>query len=73
MGAQAAPGEAAVYESRLHSLPLMARGKVRENYAGGSDRMLMVASDRLSAFDVVMREAAMTEGLASPFRNHGQS
>jgi phosphoribosylaminoimidazole-succinocarboxamide synthase len=41
-------------ESRLHSLPLLARGKVRDNYAVGDDRLLMVASDRLSAFDVVM-------------------
>jgi phosphoribosylaminoimidazole-succinocarboxamide synthase len=46
--------EAPLFESRLHSLPLIARGKVRDNYAVGSDRILMVASDRLSAFDVVM-------------------
>ncbi|MFN7692971.1 MAG: phosphoribosylaminoimidazolesuccinocarboxamide synthase, partial [Burkholderiales bacterium] len=39
----------------LHSLPLLARGKVRDNYAVGTDRILMVASDRLSAFDVVMK------------------
>jgi phosphoribosylaminoimidazole-succinocarboxamide synthase len=45
-----------VFESRLHSLPLLARGKVRDNYAVGSDRILMVASDRISAFDVVMGE-----------------
>ena len=52
----------ALYESRLHSLPLVARGKVRENYAVGSDRLLMVASDRLSAFDVVMGEAIPGKG-----------
>ena len=46
----------ALLQSSLHSLPLMARGKVRDNYAVGSDRILMVASDRLSAFDVVMGE-----------------
>jgi phosphoribosylaminoimidazole-succinocarboxamide synthase len=34
--------------------PLHARGKVREMYDVGEDRLLMVASDRLSAFDVVM-------------------
>ncbi len=62
MGAEAAPGVAALYESRLHSLPLLARGKVRENYAVGSDRMLMVASDRLSAFDVVMTEPIPGKG-----------
>ena len=39
----------ALLESRLHSLPLLARGKVRDNYAVGTDRLLMIASDRLSA------------------------
>jgi phosphoribosylaminoimidazole-succinocarboxamide synthase len=52
----------ALYESRLHSLPLVARGKVRENYAVGSDRLLMVASDRISAFDVVMGEPIPGKG-----------
>ena len=59
---EAAPGEAALHESRLHSLPLLARGKVRENYAVGEDRMLMVASDRISAFDVVMSEPIPGKG-----------
>ena len=49
-------------ESRLHSLPLLARGKVRDNYAVGSDRLLMVASDRLSAFDVVMGQPIPGKG-----------
>ena len=53
---------AALYESRLHSLPLLARGKVRENYTVGSDRLLMVASDRISAFDVVMGEPIPGKG-----------
>jgi len=52
----------ALLESSLTSLPLMARGKVRENYAVGSDRLLMVASDRLSAFDVIMGEAIPGKG-----------
>ena len=52
----------ALYESRLHSLPLVGRGKVRENYAVGADRLLMVASDRISAFDVVMREPIPGKG-----------
>jgi phosphoribosylaminoimidazole-succinocarboxamide synthase len=51
-----------LYETRLHSLPLLARGKVRDNYAVGSDRMLMVASDRISAFDVVMGEPIPGKG-----------
>ena len=53
---------AAVYQSRLHSLPLLARGKVRDNYAVGSDRILMVASDRISAFDVVMGQPIPGKG-----------
>ena len=52
----------ALYESTLHSLPLVGRGKVRENYAVGSDRLLMVASDRISAFDVVMGEPIPGKG-----------
>ena len=44
----------ALHQSTLHSLPLLARGKVRDNYAVGDDRILMVASDRLSAFDVIL-------------------
>ena len=52
----------ALYQSTLHSLPLVGRGKVRENYAVGSDRLLMVASDRISAFDVVMGEPIPGKG-----------
>ncbi|MFZ5544797.1 MAG: phosphoribosylaminoimidazolesuccinocarboxamide synthase [Pseudomonadota bacterium] len=52
----------ALLQSSLHSLPLLARGKVRDNYAVGSDRILMVASDRLSAFDVVMGEPIPGKG-----------
>ena len=36
----------ALHTSTLTSLPLLARGKVRDNYAVGQDRLLMVASDR---------------------------
>ncbi len=52
----------ALFESHLHSLPLIARGKVRDNYAVGADRILMVASDRISAFDVVMNEPIPGKG-----------
>jgi phosphoribosylaminoimidazole-succinocarboxamide synthase len=52
----------ALLESALRSLPLVARGKVRDNYAVGDDRLLMVASDRLSAFDVVMGEPIPGKG-----------
>src|SRR5512141_1890132 len=46
----------------ITSLPLLARGKVRDNYAVGEDRILMVASDRLSAFDVVMSQPIPGKG-----------
>ena len=52
----------ALLESSITSLPLLARGKVRDNYAVGPDRILMVASDRLSAFDVVMGEPIPGKG-----------
>ncbi len=55
--------EPAVFESRLHSLPLLARGKVRDNYAVGDDRILMLASDRLSAFDVVLPDPIPGKGV----------
>ena len=52
----------ALHTSHLHSLPLLARGKVRDNYAVGDDRILMVASDRISAFDVIMSEPIPGKG-----------
>ena len=52
----------ALLQSDLHSLPLLARGKVRDNYAVGDDRILMVASDRISAIDVVMGEPIPGKG-----------
>jgi len=53
---------AALHTSTLQSLPLLARGKVRDNYAVGNDRILMVASDRISAFDVIMGEPIPGKG-----------
>jgi phosphoribosylaminoimidazole-succinocarboxamide synthase len=44
-------------------LPLLARGKVRDVYAVGDDQLLLVASDRISAFDVVMNEPVPFKGL----------
>ena len=52
----------ALHTSSLTSLPLLARGKVRDNYAVADDRILMVASDRLSAFDVIMGEPIPGKG-----------
>jgi phosphoribosylaminoimidazole-succinocarboxamide synthase len=52
----------AVPTTTITSLPLLARGKVRDNYAVGKNRILMVASDRLSAFDVVMKAPVPGKG-----------
>ncbi len=52
----------ALHTSTLTSLPLLARGKVRDNYAVGDDRILMVASDRISAFDVIMGQPIPGKG-----------
>ncbi|MBS7350646.1 MAG: phosphoribosylaminoimidazolesuccinocarboxamide synthase [Comamonas sp.] len=56
------PSISALHTSHIASLPLLARGKVRDNYAVGDDRILMVASDRLSAFDVIMGEPIPGKG-----------
>ncbi|MBP7566800.1 MAG: phosphoribosylaminoimidazolesuccinocarboxamide synthase [Burkholderiaceae bacterium] len=53
---------ASLHTSTITSLPLLARGKVRDNYAVGDDRILMVASDRISAFDVIMGEPIPGKG-----------
>ncbi|MBU4499719.1 MAG: phosphoribosylaminoimidazolesuccinocarboxamide synthase [Gammaproteobacteria bacterium] len=45
---------APLLESCITSLPLVHKGKVRDIYAVGDDRLLIVTTDRLSAFDVVM-------------------
>ncbi|MFN7644002.1 MAG: phosphoribosylaminoimidazolesuccinocarboxamide synthase [Burkholderiales bacterium] len=52
----------ALHQSELRSLPLLSRGKVRDNYAVGEDKLLIVTSDRLSAFDVVMAEPIPDKG-----------
>jgi phosphoribosylaminoimidazole-succinocarboxamide synthase len=49
-------------QATLHSLPLLGRGKVRDNYAVGDDKMLIVTSDRLSVFDVIMSESFPNKG-----------
>ena len=52
----------ALYESQIRTLPRIGRGKVRDIYAVGADKMLIVTSDRLSAFDVVMSDAIPDKG-----------
>jgi phosphoribosylaminoimidazole-succinocarboxamide synthase len=51
-----------LHTSDLPGLPLLHRGKVRDVYALGSDRLLMVATDRLSAFDVVLPDPISGKG-----------
>jgi len=55
--------DSTVHTSSLTSLTLLARGKVRDNYAVGDDRILMVASDRISAFDVIMGQPIPGKGV----------
>jgi phosphoribosylaminoimidazole-succinocarboxamide synthase len=45
---------APLFETSIKSLPLISKGKVRDIYAVGDDRLLLITTDRLSAFDVVM-------------------
>lgn len=52
-----------VFESHLHSLPLIQRGKVRDIYAIDAQSMLIVATDRLSAFDVVLPTPITDKGV----------
>ncbi len=51
-----------LFESNLKSLPLIARGKVRDIYAAGDDHLLIVTTDRLSAFDVVLPDPIPGKG-----------
>ena len=51
-----------LYESNLKSLKLLGRGKVRDMYAVDGDRLLIVTSDRLSAFDVVLPDPIPDKG-----------
>lgn len=53
---------APLFESSLRSLPLLGRGKVRDIYAVDADKLLIVTSDRLSAFDVVLPDPIPSKG-----------
>lgn len=52
----------ALYESNLTSVPLLHRGKVRDIYEAGDDHLIIVTSDRLSAFDVVLPDPIPGKG-----------
>ena len=53
----------ALYATSIQSLPLLSKGKVRDVYALGDDRLLMITTDRLSAFDVVMGQPIPEKGI----------
>ena len=52
----------ALFESSIKSLPLIARGKVRDIYAIDDEKMLIVTTDRLSAFDVILPDPIPGKG-----------
>jgi phosphoribosylaminoimidazole-succinocarboxamide synthase len=52
----------ALHQTSIQSLPLLARGKVRDMYAVGDDKLLIVATDRISAFDVILDDPIPGKG-----------
>ena len=57
-----ASGEAVLFETSIKSLEFLHRGKVRDIYAVGEDKLLVVQTDRLSAFDVVLEDPIPGKG-----------
>ena len=51
-----------MYESSLKSLKFLHRGKVRDIYAVGEDKLLVIQTDRLSAFDVILPDPIPGKG-----------
>jgi phosphoribosylaminoimidazole-succinocarboxamide synthase len=56
------PNHSTLFESSLKSLTFLHRGKVRDLYAVGADRLLVIQTDRLSAFDVIMPDPIPEKG-----------
>jgi phosphoribosylaminoimidazole-succinocarboxamide synthase len=56
------PNPATLFESNLKSLTFLHRGKVRDLYAVGEDRLLVIQTDRLSAFDVILPDPIPGKG-----------
>ena len=54
--------QSALFESSLTSLSLLARGKVRDIYAVSDDLLLIITTDRLSAFDVILPDPIPGKG-----------
>ena len=55
--------KSSLYETNLSSLTLLGRGKVRDIYDLGNDLLLIIATDRLSAFDVVFTQVIPGKGV----------
>ena len=53
---------APLFESTITSLPLLNKGKVRDIYAVDADKLLIVTTDRLSAFDVILPDPIPRKG-----------
>ena len=53
---------APLFQSSITSLPLLSRGKVRDIYAVDADKLLIITSDRLSAFDVILPDPIPRKG-----------
>jgi len=56
------PNHSTLFESSIKSLKFLHRGKVRDLYAVGSERLLVIQTDRLSAFDVIMPDPIPEKG-----------
>ncbi len=55
-------GDSAIFETRIDNLELIGRGKVRDIYALDDEHMLIVTTDRLSAFDVIFEQPIPGKG-----------
>jgi phosphoribosylaminoimidazole-succinocarboxamide synthase len=53
----------ALHATSISSLPLLSKGKVRDVYELGKDRLLMITTDRLSAFDVILPQPIPEKGI----------
>jgi len=56
------PNHSTLFESSLKSLKFLHRGKVRDLYAVDADKLLVIQTDRLSAFDVIMPDPIPEKG-----------
>ena len=52
-----------ILDTSLHSLKRIYRGKVRDSYELGDDKLLIIATDRISAFDVILEDPIPYKGM----------